>query len=226
MSRVDAGSRRPGDVAVTQCTPPGGEARRGELPPVAKPAAVRCLGPVDVGPLAAQIARVSDRAWRIEDSVKENDFPCFRHTQHIIFRFIAGNRDPRRFYSKPAWRVWRRWLLPVMTRAAAPYRFADPVFPKAMLARLEAGHRIDTHIDAGRSDPRVHKVHVPIMTDPRALLTVGGTGFHLAAGHAWEVNNLARHGAFNGGAQDRVHFIFEVFDDAGADLRGGGFTGA
>ena len=84
-----------------------------------------------------------------------------------------------------------------------------------MLARLEAGRRIDLHVDGGGSHPLVHKIHVPLQTDPRAVLTVGGTRVHLAPGHAWEVNNLVPHEAFNGGAHDRIHFVFEVFEGAG-----------
>ena len=185
------------------------------LSPVEKPSAVRRLGPVRSAELAAQVARLSDRAWRRADALKENRYPCFHSTQHLIFRFIAGNRNPWGFYSEPAWRLWWRWLLPVLAEAVAPYGFAEPVFPKAMLARLAAGGRIDSHVDAGTSDPLVHKIHVPLQTDPRAVMTIAGAGFHLAAGYGWEVNNLVPHGVFNGGARDRVHLIFEVFDCAG-----------
>ena len=179
-----------------------------------KPPTVRRLGRVDASGLAAVVARLSDEVWRREDSGKENHYFCFHHTRHFIFRFIAG-RDPRVFYSRPTWRLWRKWLEPVMDCAAEVYGFRQPVFPKAMLARLEAGQRIDLHVDGGAASPLVHKVHVPLQTDPRAVLTVDGVGVHLAPGYAWEVNNLAAHGAFNGGDRDRIHFIFEVFEGAG-----------
>ena len=144
-----------------------------------------------------------------------NDFFCFRHTQHIIFRFIAGNRNPRRFYSHPIWAAWQQRLLPVLAQAAAPYGYADPVFPKVMLARLAAGHGIDPHVDEGGSNPYVHKIHVPLETNPGAVLTVDGEDFHFESGHAWEINNLVAHGAFNAGEADRIHLIFEVFEDPG-----------
>ena len=188
------------------------------LPRVKKPAAVRRIGRVDADGLAALAARLSDTAWRREDGLKENRYFCFHSTQHVIFRFIAGNRDPRRFYSGPAWRVWRPRLLPLMTETVAPYGFAEPVFPKAMLARLAAGQGIDLHVDNGGSDPLVHKIHVPLQTDAQAVMTIGRAEYHLAKGYAWEVNNLVPHSVFNGGASDRVHFIFEVFDGAGAAL--------
>ena len=182
---------------------------------VAKPARVRPLGPVGIDDLRSHVARLSERVWAQENAAKENDEFCFHHTRHVIFRFIAGNRDPRRFYSQPIWAVWGRMLLPVLARAAAPYGYADPVFPKVMLARLKAGHGIDRHVDGGGSHPYVHKIHVPLETNPGAVLHVDGVDFHLAAGRAFEVNNLAPHGAFNAGNADRIHLIFEVFDRAG-----------
>ncbi len=188
------------------------------LPRVQKPATVRCLGPIDASALAAQVARLSDEVWRREDADKWNRFFCFHHTRHIIFRFIGGNGDPRRFYSNPGWHFWSQWLLPLMTRTASIYGFAEPVFPKAMLARLEAGQRIDSHVDGAGSNPLVHKVHIPLQTEPGAVLEVNGASTHLATGYAWEINNIVAHGVFNGGTRDRIHFIFEVFEGADREL--------
>ena len=143
---------------------------------VDKPARVRSLGTVEVEALRRRTAHLSETVWRREDEAKENDFLCFHHTRHIIFRFIEGFRDPRRFYSQPIWALWQPMLLPVMARAAAPYGYADPVFPKVMLARLEAGYGIDLHVDGGRSNPYVHKIHVPLVTNPRGRPDRGRRG--------------------------------------------------
>ena len=195
------------------------------LPQVRKPALVQRLGAVDVAELRAQAGRLSERVWRQEDARKENAFSCFTHTRHVVFRFIPGNRTPLQYYSTPLWAIWERLLLLVMTQAAASYGYARPVYPKAMLARLAAGHGIDVHVDqepdrtgafSQESHAYTHKIHVPLETDPRAVLTVGGADFHLEAGYAWEVNNLVPHGAFNGSDRDRVHFIFELFDGSRA----------
>ena len=188
------------------------------LPRVRKPALVRHLGAVDVAELRAYVERLPERVWRQCDAAKENKFPCFVHARHIVFRFTPGNRTPLRFYSTLIGEAWQRLLLPVMAQAAAPYGYARPVYPKAMLARLVADGHIARHRDdeATEAAAFAHKIHVPLQTNSRATLTVGDTGFHLEAGHAWEINNLAPHGAFNGGVHDRVHFIFEVFDGSRA----------
>lgn len=189
------------------------------LPWVEKPDVVRYLGPVDVETLRVKVERLSEKTWQQEDTVKENDFFCFAHTRHVIFRFIPRNRTPLCYYSNPAWMVWQRYLLPVMAQAAAPYGYAKPIYPKAMLARLAAGRGIDLHVDSEASNPLVHKIHVPLRTDPRALLIVDDDAFHLEAGHAWEVNNLVPPGAFNGGDRDRIHLIFEVYEGTAGGSR-------
>ena len=183
-------------------------------PPVNKPAGVRPLGPVGIGPLKAMLGRLSENVWQFEDAQKENRYPCFHHTRHIVFRFIDDPLDARRFHSNPGWLIWRDSLLPAMARASAAYGFAEPVYPKAMLARLAAGHGIDRHVDGGGTNLHTHKIHVPLRTDPAAVLTVAGADYHLREAHAYEVNNTLPHGAFNGGTRDRIHFIFEVFDAA------------
>jgi hypothetical protein len=181
---------------------------------VTKPANVRDLGPVDASALIARVAAISERTWGQEDALKENDFEVFHHTRHIIFRFTPGNRQPEDFYDTPAWMVWRPLLQPIMDAAIRPYGFTDPAFPKAMLARLQAGHKIDLHRDGAGSNLRTHKIHVPLITNAGAFFLSGPNRHHLAPGHAWEVNNIASHGGVNEGDADRIHFIFEVFDRA------------
>ncbi|AQA00236.1 hypothetical protein BWQ93_18565 [Sphingopyxis sp. QXT-31] len=184
---------------------------------VTKPANVRDLGPVDASALRDRVVAISDRTWGQEDALKENDFEVFHHPRHIVFRFTPGNRDPEDHYENPGWHVWRGLLQPVMDAAIAPYAFVDPAFPKAMLARLEAGQLIDLHRDGAGSNLRTHKIHVPLITNPGAFFLCGPNRHHLAYGRAWEVNNIAPHGGVNEGDADRIHFIFEVFDRAATE---------
>lgn len=186
------------------------------LPLVEKPATIRDLGPVDPAALRDMVQRVSETSWSSEDARKENAFEVFHHTRHIVFRFIPENRDAEDFYDTPGWQVWRGLLQPVMDAAIRPLRLAQPVFPKAMLARLEAGKIIDSHVDGAGSNLRTHKIHVPLVTNPAAKFTCGAQAFHLDYGRAWEVNNIAPHGGVNAGTTDRIHLIFEVFDRVAA----------
>lgn len=182
------------------------------MTPVKKPHGVRELQPVDVSRLQALVLRVSEEVWAMEDAGKENNFRCFHHTRHIIFRFIEGARDHRVWYERPLWQAWQGHLLPILHEASSSYRFERPVFPKVMLARLAAGHGIDRHVDGAGPNLHTHKIHVPLQTSDQALFTVGDETFHLREGVAYEVNNLRPHAVINGGDVDRVHLIFEVFE--------------
>lgn len=189
---------------------------RDNLPDVPKPATVERLCDVDISALLARVRQLGDAAWMSEDERKENRFAVFHSTRHIIFRFIEGNIDPRMYYDGAAWMMWRPLVAPIFARVAACYDYLHPEMPKAMLARLAAGQQIDRHTDGLGSNVKVHKIHVPLITNPGALFCVGDQDFHLEAGAAYEVNNIAPHAAKNDGDKDRIHLIFEVFDRQGA----------
>ena len=77
------------------------------LPKVEKPATVLDLGAVDVQALRARVERLSEKAWDLNNAHKWNDFDCFDHTRHVIFRFIHGNQSPlRRFAASPSRAGW------------------------------------------------------------------------------------------------------------------------
>jgi hypothetical protein len=188
-----------------------------EARPVVKPEFLRELCQVDTCELTALVQRTSETFWNLEDSRKENRFSVFHDTRHIVFRFIDGNRDHRVFYSNPIWEIWRRFLLPVMDAAAHPYGFRSPAFPKVMLARLSGGSVVDRHTDGAGSNLYTHKIHIPIQTNDQAWVTVRDRRFHLEPGLAYELNNIAPHGAENRGQADRIHLIFEVCESAADD---------
>lgn len=184
------------------------------MPPVTKPETIRDLGAVDIAALASLVGTLSEAVWAGQDSCKENDFPVLGNTRHIVFRFIRNNRDPQDYYSNRIWDIWRPTLLPVMEQATAGYGHRETVYPKVMLARLPAGERIAAHTDGQGSHAYTHKIHVPLISNPHAIFTVGGTAQHLEVGRAYEVNNIAHHSAVNRGDADRIHLIFEHFDQS------------
>jgi hypothetical protein len=183
---------------------------------IQKPQNILELGEVDISALKKTVLQTSEKVWDFENKDKENNFECFHHTRHIIFRFIKGMRDHRLFYSNPVWDFWQEKLLPVMNSAIVPYNFHKPVFPKVMLARLAAGSVIDPHRDGAGSNLHTHKIHIPIQTNEKAVFWVNEESFFLKEGVAYEVNNIVLHGVENFGNEDRIHLIFEVFEGAQA----------
>ena len=179
---------------------------------IRKPENIQELGEVDIADLKKLVVRTSERVWDLENGRKENNFGVFHHTRHIVFRFIERMRDHRKFYSNPIWDIWQDDLLPVMHKAIESYKYQNAQFPKAMLARLSAGAVIDRHRDGAGSNLHTHKIHVPVQTNEKAIMFIDGEPFHLREGRAYEVNNIVDHAVENLGTEDRIHLIFEVFD--------------
>ena len=99
-----------------------------------------------------------------------------------------------------------------MAQAVRDYGYARGVFPRVMLARMAPGGAIQLHIDANPAAKWPHKIHVPILTNPKVAFLSGGSVHHFAEGEAVEVNNLGPHAVHNEGDSDRIHLIFEYYD--------------
>lgn len=195
------------------------DAQTTALVPVDKPKHIADLGPIDIAPFLGVLEALSEPVWRKEDSVKDNNFSCFHHTQHIVLRFIAPDHDPRHILVKPAGLMLGPVIEPLLRAAVAGLGFHEPVFPKAMFARLDARSYIDEHIDGQSSNPLVHKLHIPLVTNPDVFMTIGGARYHLAPERLYEVNNIVPHAVENGGDTARIHFIFEVFEGRGHTIK-------
>lgn len=183
------------------------------MKPVAKPANFKFLCLVNVEEITLFYRSLSSKVWEIENAAKENQFACFHHTQHIIFRFIKSFKDHRVFYSNPIWEIAKPILEPVFAQVSAQYGYQNPVYPKAMLAKLQAGQMIDGHTDGAGSNLYTHKIHIPLVTHPDVLMCIDGHTEHLEVGKVYEVNNLVMHSVQNDSYLDRVHLIFEVFNE-------------
>ena len=57
------------------------------------------------------------------------------------------------------------------------------------------------------------RLHIPIETNPGCLMVIDQSAQHMPAdGGVWITNNVKYHNAFNGGEQNRVHFVACVLD--------------
>ncbi len=81
---------------------------------------------------------------------------------------------------------------------------------------IRIGGEISRHVDADASR-YIHKIHVPLITNPETIFHIGQQSKHILAGEIVEVNNKRVHSVKNAGEQDRIHLIFECYnvDDYG-----------
>lgn len=177
-----------------------------------KTTSLRPLGKVDVSGLRDAVLALPEAVWDFENSSKPNDYRALDRTRHVVFRFVDTTRDWRRSHDRPLWEGWRARIEPVLRQSVAPYGYANGVFPRVMLARMPPGGEIKPHQDTNVAARWPHKIHVPIATNDRVAFWIEGMAYHLPAGEAFEVNNMAVHAVRNDGDSDRIHLIFEYYD--------------
>lgn len=78
-----------------------------------------------------------------------------------------------------------------------------------MLSVVMPGHAIDPHCDA-QEPSWVTRVHVPLLTNPRATVEMAGTVYRLCAGQAYSFDTRVEHIVRNYGDTPRIHFMFDV----------------
>lgn len=163
--------------------------------------ALRDLGPVDVGPLVRRVEALPPESWD-EDRFRQDQYDVHRATRSI--RLVWTDHEPRRLVTS-----FDSELVPLFRAIAA--RFGRPVtLLTAVLARLDPGDTILRHVDSGALFGRSHRVHVPVLTNPAAILELDGTEHHLPVGRAFEVDNRRPHAAWNRGATPRVHLVLDL----------------
>ncbi len=181
---------------------------------VGKTASIRDLGQVDMAGLREPVLQLPLDHWdRPEDfGANYNKGGAIQQGSHIIFRFSDRRGTPYRYTELPIWKEWAARLLPVMEEAVRPFGYEAHFFPRVMLAKLPPRAFIPPHIDGDSRGFVPHKIHVPILTNPKAIFFCGNEKHNFEVGRAYEVNNGVRHSVVNGGDTDRIHLLFEYLD--------------
>ena len=81
----------------------------------------------------------------------------------------------------------------------------------ALLIKLPAGKCIPSHVDAAPHFRLYNRIHIPVVTNPGCVFTVGDESKHLERGHMGEIDNDGKpHSVVNKGTEDRVHLLIDV----------------
>jgi hypothetical protein len=187
-----------------------------------KTKSIRELGSVDVTTLRAKALSLPDNIWASENDNKPNKFTVLKRTEHIVFRFVNSMLTHRASHDRPLWDEWKDTILPILRQVTLPYGYTNGQFPRIMLAKMPAGCKIERHIDGAPAAKFPHKIHVPLFTNDKAFFYVekpliGKCKLHMMEGCGYEVNNNTYHWAENNGDTDRIHLIFEYYNEDESD---------
>ncbi len=161
---------------------------------------------LDVTALRACTDLQSEDAWRA-DSFRQQNFAIHSDTEtiYLIYDRDFRHRSPT---TLPKFQEFQRAVQPFIDLVAARFSH-DGWVVRCVLAKLCAGGRIALHEDLGYSLRHSRRIHIPVITNAHATLTVGGESLHMQPGEIWEINNTRLHGAENPGPGCRVHLIID-----------------
>ena len=170
---------------------------------------LRDLGAVRFEPLLHRVLALEPRAWR-ENLVRQESFDVHRHTESVVLLFIEIDDWPRIVVKREAgWRRLADVAMPLVDEVVEAHYAPGGIVARALIARMGPGARIMPHTDTHPSFHCGHRVHVPLVTNPRVRFTIAGRPHGLAEGRAYEIDNQQPHSVMNNGRESRIHFIFD-----------------
>ena len=170
---------------------------------------VRNFGKVGMEALGAAILAQDDAAWN-ENVQRQKDYEVHEQTRSIVLLFANVEDWPAIEVSKqPGWDRLADVAVPVMHEIIRNWYPPGGTIIRAMAAKLLAGGRIIPHRDSHPSFGAGHRIHVPIITNPRVRFMIDGRPYQFQVGEAYEINNQKVHSVMNKGDADRINFIFD-----------------
>lgn len=175
---------------------------------------LRDLGPVRHLSLRAKVLALEPQIWR-ENLVRQESFDVHRHTESVVLLFIEFDQWPSIVVKREAgWAHLADVAMPLIEDIVHAHYQPGGTVARAVVARLGPGARIMPHTDSHPSFHRGHRLHIPLVTNPRVRFTIADKPYALLEGHAYELNNQKPHSVMNNGATDRMHFIFDYVPPA------------
>ena len=169
----------------------------------------RDLGPVACAALLDAVGDLDEAAWTAKE-YRQKSFNVHRSTQSIVLCFIDLDEWPRLAIARDVgWELLGDSAEPVMETIIARCYPPGGVVIRAMAVRLPAGARITPHVDEHESLRLGHRIHLPLVTNPRVRFFIDGVPHRFEPGRAVEVNNQLSHSVVNDGRGERIHFIFD-----------------
>lgn len=172
------------------------------------------MGSFDCRALIEAVHQLDEAAWT-EKTYRQASFNVHRSTESIVLCFLDLDRWPSLAIARDVgWPRLGGTAEPVMeTIIDRRYEPGGSVI-RAMVVRLRPGARITPHVDEHESLKISHRIHVPLITNPRVRFFVDGVPHRFEPGRAVEIDNQLSHSVMNDGKTSRVHFIFDYLPPA------------
>jgi len=160
--------------------------------------------------LKKEILDLDEKTW-FENVERQNAFIQHKDTQTIFFTSIPLKWNSSFPYKK---RVNKN-LSPTIGEKITVIvdyleKFYNGKVGRSMIIRLNPNSEIPVHHDEGYYLEKSHRVHVPILTFPEVIFTVGNEKIHMKEGECYEINNMNKHSVVNGSSSERIHLLLDI----------------
>jgi len=170
---------------------------------------LRDLGEVPMQALADVVLGLDQSAWETQQ-YRQETYEVHRQTQSLVMVFTDGSGWPSIEVRKEnGWDWLAEAAVPLMQHILDAHYTEGGTIIRAMAAKLVPGGIIRPHRDSHPSFHASHRIHIPLITNPRVRFTLDGRPYKFQVGKAYEINNQLVHSVMNKGTEDRVHFIFD-----------------
>jgi hypothetical protein len=173
--------------------------------------AIRPLGFVDSSRLIERVLATEERAW-YTDNRRQDDYEVHAQTQSIILVFFTGWPEVHVTHAH-AWDAFNDVTMPIIDQIVATHYPPGGLILRAVLARVLPDCSIDAHVDQHSSFSISHRIHVPLVTNPKVQFMVGSERIATQPGQAFELNNKLPHSVENHGDTARIHLIVDYAPD-------------
>jgi quercetin dioxygenase-like cupin family protein len=175
------------------------------------------LGTYDIEPLRQRIAGLEEAAWQ-GNTYRQQEYEVHQQTQSLVMVFTDGAGWPDiEVRREDGWDLLADVAVPLMQRVLEDHYPPGGTIIRAMAARLSPGGVIKPHRDSHPSFHYGHRIHIPVITNPRVRFMIDGRPYRLEVGRVYEINNQKQHSVMNKGSEGRVNFIFDYVPPAHID---------
>ena len=84
------------------------------------------------------------------------------------------------------------------------------VWGRSRLMGLAPGAEVPPHVDVHYHWRTHMRIHIPVITNPGVVFTVGGKSVHMGPGECWVFDSFRLHDVQNRGSEKRVHLVLDT----------------
>jgi Aspartyl/Asparaginyl beta-hydroxylase len=162
-----------------------------------------------VGGILAGLPPLSSPLWDV-NLHRQTKHAVHRETRSIIFEWIDDRWEPgqdakvQHFDHPPV------LSKPVYACAEQLNAHVGGKIIRLMLTELKPRGKISPHKDGGAGVILVHRLHVPVVTNPDVKFFIDEIPHYLEPGVAYEFDNTRRHAVDNDSDQPRIHLMCDI----------------